>query len=173
MRKWVWGVLATLVVAAVVVPSMVARGAEGGDQGRRAPERTAQREPDRPAVPAEMEQRAQMLRRQIDALRRSAEAFQQQDMPDLAQQLRARAEQSQRELEGMMQAMQQGGGGMRERGRPGAEMPQIMPMVQHQQEVLDRLLEGQDRLRGQLGEINEKLSALQKQVGALREQVQR
>ncbi len=170
MRKWVWGVLATLVVAAVVVPAVAAWAAEGGDRDRPQPERAVQREPERQPAPAELQQRIQMLRSQIETLRRSAEAFAQQDMPDLAQQMRARAEQDQRELEGIMRAMQQREGGVRREGQPGGPMPDMMQMARHHEEMMTKLLDGQERLGRQLAELNEKVNALQKDVAALREQ---
>jgi hypothetical protein len=180
MRKWMWGVLATLVAAAVIVPAVVARGAEPGD---RPAKEGAMRMPgpgDMPAKagamkmpgPADMERRAEMLRSQIQTLQHSAELFEQQGMPDLAQQMRMRAEQDRKELEDLMKALQQAHGpGRREAGPMANPMPQMMEMAQRHQEALEKLLKGQDQLRGQIGELNEKMNALQKDVAALRERL--
>ncbi len=174
MRKWVWGVLATLVVAAVVVQAVAARAAEGGDRDRPAM-MGRDRQPDRPQPrdQGDADRKAQMMRSQIETLRRSADAFEQQGMPDLAQQMRARAEQEQHELEGLMKAVQQREGGMRPEGQPGGQMPDMMAMARHHEEMMNKLLEGQEKLSRQLGELNEKVSALQKDVAALRGQRER
>jgi phage shock protein A len=170
MHKWMWGVLATLVAAAVIVPAVVARGAERGDRGRPAMEGATQ--PVGQPGPGDMERRAQTLRSQIQTLAHSAELFEQQGMPDLAQEMRTRAEQDQKELEGLMRALQQAHGPGPQEAAPMANgMRQMVETVQHQQEALDKLLQGQDKLRGQIGELNEKMNALQKEVAAVREQL--
>lgn len=175
MGKWTWVVLAMLAVAAVATPAVIVRGAEGGppEGERRMPERAVQ-QPAREAGPAEMEAQARKLRERVEVLRHAADMLEQQGMPDMAREVRGRAEQTQHELEGLMQAMQRREGEMRREGPPPERaMAEVGDATRQQGQIIEKLMGEQERLRAQVNELNERVNALQRELGGLRERMPR
>ena len=171
MGKWAWTAVAMLAVAAVMVPVVMVRGAEEG--GRREAEARPQPIPAAGISDAELPQKVQALRERVESLNRAAQTLEQQGMPEMAREVRARAEQTQRELGGLMEAMPRREGATPARPGPENLNPDMGDMPRRQMEMMGKLLDGQEKLRGQISEVNEKVNAIQRDIAALRERLPR
>ena len=120
-----------------------------------------------------MQQKAQALRERVEALNRAAQTLEQQGMPDMAREVHARAEQTQKELGSLTEAMQRRQVVVPERPAPAQLNPEMGDVNRRQMEMMSKLLDGQEGLRRQVGELNDKVGALQKDVAALRERLPR
>lgn len=104
------------------------------------------------------------LKRRIRMLEEMAAAAQKEGMPDLAAQLRERAEQTERELREILKRSEGGGAGV---DRPLEKAERTEPSAEKSAAALRELSQRQENLRNQVAELSREVERLREAVARL------
>ncbi|MGD2173814.1 MAG: hypothetical protein PVJ27_00280 [Candidatus Brocadiaceae bacterium] len=157
MRAWSRALLVVLAVVLAAVLPVVALA--GGPRHEREGERVEARR-----HAAAMQREAEHLRERVEVLIRAAAAVEEHGMPEMAEMLRRRAEETEREFHALKERAAE-----RLEAPPPPAMMHMQEMARRHTEMLEHLAAGQEKLHGRVRELTEQVHALRKELRAFRE----